>query len=322
MRAAVRQKYGPPESLLIKEIPVPKPGKGEVLIRVQATTVNRTDCAGLTGKPYAIRLFSGLLKPKKISTGTDFTGVVERVGEGVKDFMPGDRVFGFNDNGAGTHAQYVLFPVGNNIRHIPDSVSFENAAASLEGAHYALNFLNKVNVNSGDHILVIGGTGAIGSALVQILNHIGANVTAVCRAEHFERVKELGAHRVIDYMNDDFTRYPEKYNHVFDSVGKSSFGVCKKLMKHDGIYISSELGKNWENLFLALTATFRSGPNVIFPVPTNIGATLDYMYKLLEQGKFRPLIDKIITLEELPEAFRYTCSGQKVGNVVVRLWEG
>ena len=284
MKAAVRKAYGPPESLSVEEIDKPQPKANEVLVKVQATTVNRTDCAVLTGKPYIMRLFTGLSRPKNPIPGTDFAGVVEAVGEKVQKFQPGDKVWGFHDEGLRSQAEFLCIAENKNILKMPEGCGFEEAAASLEGAHYAYNFLNKVDIQAGQKVLINGATGAIGSAMLQILKHRGVLVTAVCNTPNIDKIKALGADRIIDYLKEDFTQDGERYQFVFDAVGKSRFAKCKPLLLEGGSYISSELGPNWENPFLAISTSFGGSKKVKFPFPSNVPRSMTYIKGLIDQG--------------------------------------
>lgn len=237
MRAAIYEKYGSPDVLQIKQVEKPILKDDEVLIRVYAATVNRTDCAMLSAKPFIMRFFTGLLKPNRPIGGTDFAGKIEAVGKTVTSFKVGDKVFGFEDLGISSLAEYITLAENKAIAIMPKNISYEQAAASLEGAHYAYNFLNKVTIKDGQKVLVNGATGAIGSAMVQLLKNVGADVTAVCGTKNIELVKSIGADKIIDYTKKDFIKSSEKYNFVFDAVGKSSFAKCKPLLVSDGIYI-------------------------------------------------------------------------------------
>lgn len=318
MKAAVRSQYGPADVLSVREVPMPVLRAHEILVKIHAATVSRTDCAMLTGTPFIYRLFIGLWKPKRATTGTDFAGEIEAVGNEVTAFKVGDRVWGFNDNGLSTHAQYAAVSEREAIEIIPESSSYQEAAASAEGAHYALNFINKVHLEAGQRALVNGATGAIGSVLVQLLRQRGLHVTAVCATPNMEQVRAMGADTVIDYTRQDFTREAGQFHFVFDAVGKSTFGKCKKLLYSHGVYISSELGPYAQNIFLPLFTKFFGDKRVVFPVPVNVKQSLQTMRELLKNGHFRPLIDREYALEDIQEAFRYAASGQKIGNVVVR----
>ncbi len=318
MRTVYRDRYGPPEVLRVTDVDAPEPGAREVLVRVHAATVNRTDCAALWGKPFVYRFFVGFPRPTRRATGTDFAGEVIALGQGVTGFRVGDRVWGFDDHGAGSHAELMTLGEDRPIGKMPAGISYEQAAASLEGAHYAINFINKVRLKPGQRVLVNGATGAIGSAAVQLLKVEGVHVTAVCGPDHVERVAALGADRVIDYVSQDFTKEAMQYDFVFDAVGKNTFGRSKSVLSPRGIYISSELGPWWQNLPLALVTPLSGGRKVIFPVPVNVNATLTLMARLLEEGKFKPLIDRRYPLDRIREAFDYVASGQKIGNVMLQ----
>ena len=319
MKAATRRQYCSPKDLKVELVPMPVLKDHEVRIRVHATTVNRTDLAVLSGKPYVMRLFTGLSKPKMPTPGTDFSGVIEAVGNKVQAFKPGDKVWGFYDEGLASQGTYMRFSERGNIGLMPANLSFEQAAASLEGAHYARNFINKVTLQAGQQVLVNGASGAIGSALVQFLKYNQLSVTAVCGTENIARIKALGADRVIDYKTADFTQEAAQYDYVFDAVGKSTFSKCKPLLKEKGIYISSELGPGAQNPFLALITPLFGGKKVIFPLPTNIKASMVFIKDLIEKGQFTPLIDCSYTLEDIATAYQYVALGQKVGNVVVKI---
>lgn len=321
MRAITHTRYGPPEHLRLVDVPKPTPKGDEVLIRVHAATVNRTDCAVLRAKPWFMRLMTGLLKPRNPVLGTDFAGTVEALGPEVESFKEGDRVFGFDDSGLSSHAEYMTFSAGPDaaLATIPDGASFEEAAACIEGAHYAINFINKVDLQSGDEVLVYGATGAIGSAMVQLLKSVGATVTAVCGTKNVDLVASMGADRVIDYQGEDFTKTSGSQHFVFDAVGKSSFRACRPLLRPKGTYISSELGWMAQNPFLALLTPLFRGRRVAFPLPLDRQASVRTVRGLMEEGKFRPLIDRVQPLDEFVEAFRYVESGEKVGNVVLTM---
>jgi NADPH:quinone reductase-like Zn-dependent oxidoreductase len=325
MKAIVYTHYGPPEVLQLKEVEKPLPKENEVLVKVRATTVNRTDCANLTAKPFIMRFSLGLFKPNKKIMGTEFAGDIEAAGKAVTSFKVGDKVFGFEDTGIGSYAEYMVISEDKALTTMPKDITYEQAAACVEGSHYAYNFINKVDLKSVDKVLVNGASGGIGTAMVQLLKYFGADVTAVCNTKNIELVKSLGASKIFDYTKEDFTKDDEKYDFVFDSVGKSSYGKCKALLKPGGVYISSELGWMVQNLFFALiTAIFgslpgQSGKKVKFPYPPNIRRSVLLIKKLMEEGKFKPVIDRSYPLGEIAEAFSYVLKGQKTGNVVITL---
>ena len=271
---------------------------------MRATTVNRTDCGALWGRPFVYRFFVGFPRPRCAATGTDFAGDVIAVGHGVTAFQVGDRVWGFDDNVIGSHAQYMTYGADLAIAKIPSGVSYEHAVASLEGAHYAISFISKVRLQSGQRVLVNGATGAIGSAAVQLLKERGVHVTAVCGPDQVERVAAaLGPDRVIDYASQDFTKEDTRYDFVLDAVGKSTFGRCRRVLDPRGIYVSSELGPWGQNVWFALLAPLSNGRKVIFPLPTNVKGSIALMSRLLEEGKFQPLIDRRYPIEQIREAF-------------------
>jgi NADPH:quinone reductase-like Zn-dependent oxidoreductase len=317
MKAAIYESYGLPEVLRIQETQKPAPKAKEVLVKVHAATVNRTDCAMLSGKPVIIRLLTGLKKPKNPILGTDFAGEVEAVGSAVTLYKVGDKVFGFDDLGVSSHAAYTVVSEDMAMLPIPEGIGYEEATASLEGAHYAYNFINKVNLQKGHKVLVNGASGAIGSAAVQLLKFSGAHVTAVCNTKNLDLIKSIGADELIDYEKEDFTDSKDKYHFVFDTVGKSSFGKSKHLLVSGGVYISSELGWMAQNPFLALLTPLFGGKKVKFPIPLDKKRSVLLMKKLIEKGKFKAVIDRTYPLEEVAKAFEYVKSGQKTGNVVI-----
>lgn len=319
MKTAWRERYGPPELLSVREVADPAPGAGQIVVRVRATTVNRTDCGGLWGAPYIYRFFVGWPRPRHVATGTDFAGEVIAVGAGVTRFAVGDRVMGFDDNGIGTHAEQLCVDADRPIVAIPEGVDFETAAASMEGAHYARNFINKVTLAAGDRVLVYGATGAIGSALIPLLVDLGVEVTAVCAAPHLDRIAALGAARVVDYTAAPYVEQlrGETFAQVFDAVGKTTVGTCAPLVAPGGGYISSELGPWGQNLWFSLLGPLKPGTRVRFPMPTDIPASLALVARLLGEGRFAPLVDRRYALDEVADAFRYVASGQKIGNVLL-----
>lgn len=322
MKAAIRRKYVALEALKVEDVAEPIPGPHQVRIKLHATTVNRTDCANLRGKPFVMRFVIGFFKPRLPIPGTDFAGEIVALGSQVTAWNIGDRVFGFDDKGLSSQAEWMVYGETGNIAKIPAGITYSQAAASLEGAHYALNFLNKINVQPGHHVLVNGATGAIGAALLQFLKAAGAIVTATCSTPHLALVREMGADRVIDYLQTDFTKDEQRFDFVLDAVGKSTFAKCKPRLNPDGIYISSELGPMAQNLFLPLWTKLFGKRRVLFPFPENIPATMQFVIGLLERRVFRPLIDpRPFQLAEIAQAYVYAGSGQKLGNVIVRIHE-
>ena len=319
MKAAIYSQYGPPEVVSIAEVPKPVPAANEVLIHVHATTVNRTDCGFRSAEYFIVRFFSGLLRPKNPILGCEFAGEIVGLGKEVVNYRLGDRVFGYNDVRFGSHAEYTVMPQDGPMAIIPTQLAYLEAAAMTEGVHYALCDLRAAKVGKDTRILINGATGAIGSAAVQLSKYLGAHVTAVCHTEQVNTVAALGADVVIDRMAQDFTKLNEQFDVVFDAVGKSSFGLCKPLLTAKGIYISTELGPNWENPFLAIITPLLGGKRVLFPLPTISKEDVQLFATLAEQGSFKPLIDRHYALDAIVDAYTFVETGQKIGNVVIMI---
>ena len=318
MKAVTRTKYGGPEVLEVRDIPQPEPKDDEILVRVHATTVNRTDCGILTATPFPIRFFTGLFKPKSLVPGTDFAGVVVAIGEKVTNFRTGDRVWGLNDEGLASHAEYLVIKEDAAVIPIPENIDFEEAVACAEGGHYAFNFLNKVKLVEGSEVLVNGATGAIGSSALQQLKSRNIYITAVGNTKNLKLLEQLGADKVLNYEEVDFTEADdEQYDFIFDAVGKSSYSKSKKLLKRNGIYISSELGPGAENLYLHLITKIRGGKRVIFPIPIDRKRSLLHLKELFENGYLQAVIDRKYSVEEIQDAYRYVLKGQKTGSVLI-----
>ena len=316
--------YGPPDVVRIAEVDKPTPRNNQVLVKVHATTVNRTDAGFRAGKPRIVRLFTGLIRPKVTVLGNEFAGEIEAVGRDVTSFLVGNRVFGYSglQHGSrfGAHAEYLAMPEGGSLATMPANLTDEQAAPGTEGAHYALTMIRTAKIQRGHDVLVYGATGAIGSAAVQLLKSVGAQVTAVCGTEHLELVRGLGADRVIDYTAEDFTKDEQRHDVVLDAVGKSSFFRCRRLLKPGGIYLSSDGGPLNQNLVLVLIAPLVGvvgGKKVLFRVPRDDQEMVRYFKDLIESGAFKPLIDRRYRLDQIVEAYRYVETGQKIGNVVI-----
>jgi len=322
MKAVVYNRYGSPDVLQLKDIEKPVPGPNEILVKVHAATVNRTDNATIKAIPFFARIVTGLFKPKRTTPGTEFAGEVEAIGTAVTTLRVGDRVFGFDDQGSKAQAEYLAIRE-EFATTIPGDISFEQAAAGCEGAHYARNFINKVKINPGQHVLVYGASGAIGSAMLQLLKAMQVNVTAVCGTRNVGLVRSLGADRVIDYTNQDFRSDSHRFDYVFDAVGKTSFFQCRHLLNPGGAYISSDLGYLAQNMYLPLlTSIFRpllDGKFTVFPFPTDIPATLALVKKLMQEELFKPVIDRRYPFSQIVEAYRYVEKGHKTGNVVITM---
>lgn len=319
MDAWTYRRYGPPGVLRLETLPVPVPGPKDILVRVHATTVNRTDCGFRSAEYVVSRLFSGLFRPKRPVLGCEFAGEVVAVGRQVQRFKPGDQVFGFDDQRFGAHAKYMTTPAEGGVALLPTGWSYAEAAPLTEGVHYAWGNLKAAGIGQGSRVLINGATGAIGSGAVQLAASLGARVTAVCATPHVERVRALGAQAVIDRLTTDFRTLPGPFDLVFDAVGKSRFKLCKHLLTRDGCYISTELGPRSENIFLAMVGGLRKGPRVRFPTPSISRADVEHFRGLAEAGTLRPLIDRVVDFGEMVEAHRYVETGEKIGNVVVQL---
>lgn len=318
----MRERYGPPDVVSVREIERPEPGPRELLVAVRASTVNRTDCGFRAGSPPIVRLFAGVPRPKAKVLGCEFAGVVEQVGPEVTRFAPGARVFGYVEGRFGGHGEHLAVAEDAPVAAIPDGVGFDVAAAGTEGSHYALAYVRAGDIGPGTDVMVYGATGAIGSAAVQLAKHVGARVTAVCAGPHVELVAGLGADQVVDYTAGDFTDDERRYDVVLDAVGKSSFAVCRRVLKPDGLYMSSELGRGAQNPLLAVVTPLRRGPRVKFPVPRDDQPMIEHLADLLASGAFRPLIDRHYALDDIVAAYEYVESGQKVGNVVLDVSPG
>lgn len=321
MKAIIYTKYGPPEVAELKEVARPVAKDNEILIKVYSSTVNRTDAGFRSAEYFISRFWTGLFRPKYQILGCEFSGIIEDIGPGVKTFKKGDKVFGFNDKTLGGHGEYLTIAESDAVTTIPEGLSFDEAAAISEGGHYALVDIRAARVQPGQHVLVNGATGAIGSAAVQLLKHYGAKVTAVCNTKNVDLVKNLGADTVIDYQTEDFTKTEIKFDFIFDAVGKSSFGQCKPLLTDNGIYISTELGKNGENILFALTTQIFGRKKLLFPLPSITKKDVIFLKELVQKGEYKPVIDRRYNLNQIVEAYKYIETGQKTGNVILKIVE-
>jgi NADPH:quinone reductase-like Zn-dependent oxidoreductase len=315
MRAVVYDKYGPPEVLRLDEVEQPVPNDDQVLVKIHAATVNRTDCGWLKGEPFMTRYFTGLLRPKRRILGSELAGEVGAVGAAVSEFAVGDQVFGLS--GFGAHAEFVCVRESRALAHKPADMTFEEAAAVCDGAVIALTCLRKADLRKGRSILVYGASGSIGTAAVQLAKHVEADVTAVCNTRNVELVRSLGADEVIDYTQEDFTKNGETYDVIFDAVGKHSFRRCRRSLKPGGRYIETDLGFMWHVPLLALLTRWLGDKKVTLPVPKYKKEDVLFLKELIDTGKYRAVIDRRYPLEQAVEAYRYVETGQKTGNVVL-----
>lgn len=314
MKAVIHDRYGSPDVLRIEDVERPVPKDDEVLVRVHATTVNRTDCHMRRAKPFVWRFMLGLRRPRRKILGSELAGVVEAVGAAVTEFQAGDRVFGVR---FGANAQYVCVRESGLLTHIPEGMSFEEAAAVLDGGYQALGTLRRANVGSGTRLLVYGASGSCGTAAVQLAKHFGAHVTAVCGTKNVELVLSLGADEAVDYQQEDYTERSETYDVVLDAVDRDSFRHARRVLRPGGLYLATDLGFLWQNPILALWSKLFGDRKVVFAVAQHRREDVLFLKGLLASGEYRPVIDRSYPLEDAVEAHRYVETLQKTGNVVL-----
>jgi NADPH:quinone reductase-like Zn-dependent oxidoreductase len=314
MRAVVHDEYGPPDVLRLEEVERPEPADDEVLVRVHATTVTRTDCGFRKADPFFSRLFTGIRGPRRRIPGMELAGVVEAVGSAVTEFEVGDEVFGLR---TGANAEYHCVRENGALAHKPARMTFEEAAALPDGACIALTCLRKADLGPGRSIVVYGASGSIGTAAVQLARHFGADVTAVCDTKNLELARSLGADHVVDYTQEDFTRNGKTYDVVFDAVGKHSFRRCRRSLKPGGIFLETDLGFMWHVPLLALLTRRLGSKRVTLPIPKYTKEEILFVKELADAGEYRAVIDRTYPLEDVVEATRYVETGQKTGNVVL-----
>jgi NADPH:quinone reductase-like Zn-dependent oxidoreductase len=318
MKAALITRYGSPDVIRIAEVAKPTPEPGEILIRVHATSVNRTDSGELA--PFLpLRLVFGLWRPRRSIFGMDVAGVVEQIGAGVTLFRVGDRVFGMcpsRRNGA--QAEYVCLPETGPISTLPASIAFDQAVL-CEGAFYASATMTDLNVGPGTHILVYGASGAIGSAAVQLAKDRGAEVTAAVQARHLDLARSLGADHVVDCASDEFARLRRRFDIVYDSVGKMTIRQWRRLRKPDGIFATTDVGPWLQSLLAWLCALIVRSKRVRIPLPrrSSVPQFLAELRERMADGRYRAIIDRSYRLEQIADAYRYVETGQKAGIVVI-----
>jgi NADPH:quinone reductase-like Zn-dependent oxidoreductase len=317
MKAVVYDRYGPPDVLRLEEVDRPVPEDDEVLVKVRATTVNRTD-TGLRSAEYFIsRFLTGLLRPKRHILGMEFAGEVEAVAPAVSEFAVGDHVFGVK--GAGAHAAFVCIRESGPVAHKPSGMSFEEAAAVCDGAALALACLRKAGPLDGRDVLVYGASGSVGTAGVQLAKHFGAHVTAVCNTKNVELVRALGADDVVDYLREDFTKSGKTYDVVFDAVGKLSFWRARRSLRRGGTFVDTDPGFMWHLPLLALLTRWIGSKRARMGMTRYGKQDVLFLKELIEAGEYRAVIDRRYPLEDVVEATKYVETGQKTGNVVLTL---
>lgn len=328
MKAITYTEYGSPDVLQLREIAKPEPKENEILIRIRATRVNYGDMlarkfGSITTKEFNMpvifllptRLEFGIRKPKKYILGSEFSGEVEAIGKNVKRFKVGDAVFGYRGPSFGTYAEYLCMPESGLVTHKPTNMSFEEATLIPYGALTALSHFKKVSIQPGQKVLIIGASGGIGSAGMQLAKYFGAEVTGVCGTAKLEFVKALGADKVIDYTKENVTQSGEKYDLIYDILGKSSFEKCQSILTPKGILLYASF--KVKQLIQMMQTSKSTGRKVICTFSSENLDDLNFIKGLVEAGKYKTLIDKRFPLEETAEAHRYYESGKNTGNVVI-----
>jgi NADPH:quinone reductase-like Zn-dependent oxidoreductase len=317
MKAVVFDRYGPPEVLRVEDVERPVPKEDEILVRIHATTVNRTDCGWRGAKPFFARFFTGIRRPKWRTPGMELAGVVEAVGSDIREFDVGDRVFGVK--GFGANAELVCMRESAPVAHMPAAMTFEEAAAVCDGWCIARSCLRNADLREGRSIVVYGASGSVGTAGVQLAKHFGAHVTTVCNTKNVELVRSLGADDVIDYLEEDFTKNGKTYDVVFDAVGKHSFRRCRGSLKPGGLFVETDLGFMWHAPLLALLTRWVGDKRVTMGIAKYTKEDVLLLKELIESGRYRAVIDRTYPLEDVVEATRYVETGQKTGNVVLKV---
>jgi 2-desacetyl-2-hydroxyethyl bacteriochlorophyllide A dehydrogenase len=317
MKAAVYTQYGLPDVLQLKDVAKPAPKESEILIRIKATAVNSGDVRLRKADPLAVRLFFGLLKPKITILGSVFSGEVESVGKQVKRFKIGDQVFGHTDMRFGAYAEYICLPEDGSLALKPAGISHEEAAAIPFGGVTALHFIKKAMIQANQKVLIVGASGAVGSAAVQLAKSYGAMVTGVCSTANIDLVKSIGADKVIDYTKEDFTQQGQIYDLIFDAVNTISVSRSLTSLAKNGIMILSAAGMN--EMVQGLWISMTSKKKVITGVVSHQAADIIFLKELIESGKFKPVIDRTYPLEQIAEAHAYVDKGHKKGNIIINI---
>jgi len=315
MRAVVHEKYGGPDVLHLEEVERPIPKDDEVLVKVHATTVTRTDVGLRSAELFISRFVTGLRRPRNKILGMEFSGEVEAIGAGVTELKVGDQVFG--GKGFGAHAEFICIRVSASLAMKPAGMTFEEAASVFDGGSLALACLRQADRLEGKSIVIYGASGSVGTAAVQLAKSFDAHVTAVCSTKNVELVRSLGADDVVDYTQEDFTKDGKTYDVIFDSVGKTSFRRCRRSLKPGGTYIETDLGFLWHVPLLLLLTRWIGDKKVKLGITAYSKKDLLLLKELIEAGKYRAVIDRRYPLEDVVEATRYVETGEKTGNVVL-----
>ena len=315
MKAVTYAKYGSPEVLQLRESAMPHPKDNEILIRIKATAVNSADVRLRKADPFAVRLFFGLLKPRKNILGGVLSGEVTMAGKNVTLFKVGDEVFGTTGMGFGAYAEYNSLPEHGALALKPENMNHEEAAVIPFGGLTALHFLKKANIHHGQRVLIIGASGAVGTAAIQLSKYYGAHVTGVCSGANMELVKGLGADKVIDYTAEDFTRNGETYDVIFDTVNKMPVGRLLGALGKRGILLLGAAGMS--GMIHGLWTSLTGSRKVITGVASEKAADMVFLKGLVEAGKLKAVIDRTYSLEDMVVAHAYVEGGHKKGNVAI-----
>lgn len=317
MTAAVYQQYGSPEVLQVKQVEKPAPQPHEILIKVRATAVTSGDCRLRRADPFAVRFVFGLFKPRISILGDGFSGIIEAVGEQVTRFKPGDEVFGTTGLGFGSYAAYVCVPETGVVALKPHNMSHEEAATIHFGAATALHFVRKTKIGAGQQVLVLGASGAVGTAVVQLAKSLGAEVTGVCSTANVDLVKAIGADHVLDYRKDDLALYTGRYDVVVETVDKYPIRLCRSLLRKQGTLalVAALLGGMLQGLWISLTTSHR----VVSGVAIEKLDDLLHLRQLIEAGQLHSVIDRVYALADIAEAHAYVDDGHKKGNVAIQV---
>jgi len=315
MRSITYTQYGPPSVLKLTEIDKPIPTANEVLVKVKATAVNTGDLRLRAADPFLVRLIYGLFKPKTHVLGSVFAGIVEGVGIEVTRYKVGDEIFGLSNTFTKCYAEYVTVPESGYSALKPINTSFEEAASIPFGAHTALDFLKKANIQPGQKVLIYGASGAVGSAAVMLAKYYKAHVIAICSTGNLEMVKSLGADEVIDYTKTNLSDIKDRYDVVFESVGKTKVEEIIKLVTPTGILILSALMP--AGILHAMSVSRKRKIKLLMGEVKVTAKDMEFIKERVEKGDLKPVVDKIYTLEKMVEAHEYADMGHKKGNVAI-----